>query len=98
MMTVEQFKAEVWAWAKEIGVSPKEVHMRPMKRKWASCSSKGRVSFDPALLDEAEPVRHEAILHELLHLRFPNHGRMFKRLLAAYLARGLDGGNGKVVA
>jgi predicted metal-dependent hydrolase len=98
MMTVEQFKADVWAWAEEIGVSPKEVHMRPMRRKWASCSSRGRVSFDPALLGEGEPVRHEAILHELLHLRFPNHGRMFKRLLAAYLARGLGGGNGKVVA
>jgi hypothetical protein len=27
--------------------------------------------------------RHEAIVHELLHLKVPNHGRLFKALLKA---------------
>lgn len=39
-------------------------------------------------------TRAEAILHELLHLKFPNHGKMFNSLLNAYLARvtGQEGG------
>jgi hypothetical protein len=56
-----------------------------MKHKWASCSSKGRLTFDKTLLDQPEKVRTKIILHELLHLKYPNHGKMFKSLLATYL-------------
>ena len=34
MMTPEEFKQDVRAWAIEIGVEPKEIHLRKMKRKW----------------------------------------------------------------
>ena len=86
-MTPEEFKQDVRTWAAEVGVNPKEIHLRKMKRKWASCSSKGRLTFDPSLLGEPEEVRSRAILHELLHLRYPNHGRMFRLLLDTYLRR-----------
>jgi len=90
----EVFRAEVSAWAKRIGVAPKEIHVRPMKRKWASCSSAGRLSFDTDLLRQPAMFRREAIVHELLHLKVPNHGRVFKALLKAYLGGGFgpDGG------
>jgi predicted metal-dependent hydrolase len=42
MMATEAFKKEAQDGAKEIGVSPKEIHIRDLKRKWASCSSKGK--------------------------------------------------------
>lgn len=87
MMTTDEFKADVLAWAKEVGVQPREVHVRKMKRRWASCSSRGRLTFDLGLLTEPLETRAEAILHELLHLEFPNHGKMFNSLLNAYLAR-----------
>lgn len=80
------FKAEVQAWAKQIGVEPKEIHIRPMKRKWASCSSKGRLTFDDDLLRQPAAFRREVIVHELLHLRIPNHGPVFRSLLRSYLA------------
>ncbi len=44
------FKDEMWRWAERIGVEPKEIHIRPMKRKWTSCSSAGRLTFDTDLL------------------------------------------------
>lgn len=80
--------AEVWAWARRIGVADRvrEIHIRPMKRKWASCSSRGRLTFDVALLRQPAPFRREVIVHELLHLKAPNHGPLFKALLKAYLA------------
>lgn len=87
MITGESFKRDVLARAKEIGVEPKEIHIRKMKRKWASCSSKGRLTFDPSLLNESGGVRSEAIVHELLHLKYPNHGKMFNALLKTYLRK-----------
>ncbi len=88
MMTPDEFKQDVRAWAKEIGVEPKEIHLRKMKRKWASCSSGGRLTFDISILGEAKEKRIEKVLHELLHLKYPNHGRMFNTLLNVYLRRG----------
>ncbi len=87
MTTAEEFKQEVWDWAKEVDVKPKEIHLRRMRRKWASCSSKGRLTFDTSLLNKSKEVRSKAILHELLHLKYPNYGRMFKLLLNSYLAK-----------
>jgi predicted metal-dependent hydrolase len=87
MIDAEAFKIEVQGWAKEIGVSPKEVHVRDLKRKWASCSSKGRLTFSYKLLDELAETRSKVIVHELLHLKYPNHGKMFKTLYSSYLKK-----------
>ena len=80
------FKAEVKAWAERIGVEPKEVHIRPMTRKWGSCSTAGRLTFNEELLGETPELRRRVIVEELLHLKVPNHGRLFKALLKSYLA------------
>ena len=80
------FKAEVRAWAKRIGAEPTEIHLRLMRRKWASCSSNGRLTFNTDLLGEPASFRREVIVHELLHLKVPNHGKVFKALLKAHLA------------
>lgn len=86
-VSAELLKSEVEAWAKRVGVKPREVHVRPMKRKWASCSSKGRLTFNTDLLREPAPFRAEVIVHELLHLKLPNHGKVFRALLKAFLAQ-----------
>lgn len=83
-MSITDFKEKVQKVSEEIGVRIKEIHMRKMSRKWASCSSKGRLTFDPALLNEPPEKRIETVLHELLHLRYPNHGKMFQRMLTLY--------------
>lgn len=83
-MTVKDFKKEVLDCAKRIDVKPKEIHIRLMKRKLASCSSRGRLTFSFELLETSAEVRRHVIIHELLHLKYPNHGRMFKLLLNLY--------------
>jgi predicted metal-dependent hydrolase len=80
------FKAEVEAWAKRIGVHPKEIRLRQMMRKWASCSTKGRLTFNTDLLSQPARFRAEAVVHELLHLKVPNHGKLFRALLRGHLA------------
>ena len=79
------FQAEVAAWAKRMRVHPKVVQVRPMKRKWGSCSTAGRVTFDTGLLHQHAEFRRRVIVEELLHLRIPNHGKLFKTMLAAHL-------------
>lgn len=84
---VDLFRSEVEIWAQRIGVRPREILIRPMKRKWASCSSRGRLTFDTELLRQPAEFRREVIIHELLHLKVPNHGKLFQALLKAYLDR-----------
>jgi predicted metal-dependent hydrolase len=80
------FRAEVQAWAKRLHVHPKEIHIRPMKSKWGSCSTMGRTTFDSGLLYQPAEFRRRVIVEELLHLRVPAHGKLFKSLLKAYLS------------
>ena len=83
----EMFKAEVRRWAARIGVEVKEIHLRPMRRKWASASRRGRLTFNTELLDQPPAFQREVIVHELLHLKLGNgsHAKLFRALLRAYL-------------
>jgi Predicted metal-dependent hydrolase len=84
-MSDNEFKQRILAWAKIINVEPKEIHIRKMTKKWASCSSSGRLSFSKDLLDQALEFIDYVIVHELLHLRYPTHNKMFKLMLDIYL-------------
>ena len=80
-----RMREEIRQWAEKIGVRPKRVQIQRMRRKWASCSSTGRVCFSTELLDQPESFREIVIVHELIHLLVPNHGKLFKSLMNAYM-------------
>lgn len=92
----ETLKGEVKRWASIIGVKPERVQIQRMTTKWASCSTSGRVSFSRDLLREDAPFREVVIVHELIHLRVPNHGKLFKSLMNAYLPDWEEKVNGRV--
>ena len=81
----EIFKSEVRSWADKMGVEFNSITIRPMKTKWASCSSKGNLSFDVDLLYQPAQFRRKTIVHELLHLKYPTHNKLFKAMQKAYL-------------
>lgn len=81
------FRGMVRRWAETIGVRPERVQVQRMTRKWASCSRAGRLSFSTSLMREARAFQEVVVVHELLHLRVPNHGRLFKSLMTAYVPR-----------
>ena len=85
LQTKEQLKAEIARWAVAMKVKPVQIRVQRMTKKWASCSSKGRVCFSADLLQESGAFQEYVIVHELLHLHVPNHGKLFKSLLNAYL-------------
>ncbi|RUM91366.1 MAG: hypothetical protein DSZ26_00800 [Thermovibrio sp.] len=87
MVSKEEFKREVIRWAVKLNVQPKEIQIRRMRRKWASCSSRGRLTFSADLLLQPKEFRDEVIVHELLHLKYPTHNRLFKILIKIYTNR-----------
>ncbi len=72
-------------WATCIGVKVAQIHLRPMTTKWASMSLSGRLTLNTELLDLPRELGEYVIVHELVHLLVPNHGKVFKSFLAAYL-------------
>lgn len=88
-MNKTRFKKYVLEWAEKIGVSNKitSIQLRKMKTKLASCSSKGRLTFDISILEKNSKEMDEIIVHELLHLRYPNHSKMFNLILKNYLKK-----------
>ena len=43
------------------------------------------MNFNEELLQLEKPIGDCVIVHELLHFRYPNHGRVWKSLMTAYL-------------
>lgn len=80
-----EFKGAVEEWARRIGIRPTRVRMQAMRRKWASCSREGVVSFSQDLLGESRAFGEAVIVHELVHLRVRNHGRLFQSLMRSFL-------------
>ena len=77
-----------WAarhWAVRLGVSVPQIHLRQMRSKWASISTAGRLTLNTDLLVLPRSLGEYVIVHELVHLLAPNHGRVFKSFLYAYL-------------
>ncbi len=83
----ERFLGEVESWAAKVGIKPEVVYVQPMRKKWASCSPAGRIYFSSDLTSQPSRFRDVVIVHELLHLRIQNHGKLFKALLSSFAPR-----------
>ncbi|GMU96097.1 MULTISPECIES: M48 family metallopeptidase [Ignavibacterium] len=80
-----EFKNEVKKYSDKLEVKVKRISIRPMKRKWASCSTDGNLNFNDELIDMGKKLGRYVIVHELLHFHYPNHGKLWKSLMRAYL-------------
>ena len=72
-------------WACRLKVAPRIVRVGHMTRKWGSCSTLGTVTLAADLAHQAPGFQDFVIVHELLHLRLPNHGKLFKATMTAYV-------------
>lgn len=81
----EEFKARVLDWAGRLNVKAHAIYIRPMRRKWASCSTAGTLSFNDELLGLDKKLGDYVIVHELLHFSVPNHGKLWKMLMRTHL-------------
>ena len=80
-----RLRSRVSQWARRLKVVPRVVRVQPMVRKWGSCSANGIITLADDLIDRSAEFQDFVIVHELLHLRIPNHGRLFKAVMTAYV-------------
>ena len=67
--------------APAIGVSPARIQIRDQRSRWGSCSTRGTLSFNWRLVLAPFDVLDYVVVHELCHLREPNHSRRFWKLV-----------------
>jgi hypothetical protein len=68
-----------------MGINSPQVHLREMRAKWASISGVGRLTLNTELLELPRELGEFVIVHELVHRLAPNHGKVFKSFMCAYL-------------
>ena len=81
----DEFKDRVKEVAGKMDIQVRTLALRPMKNKWASCSTDGNLNFNKQLLVLDKELGDYVIVHELLHFNVPNHGKLWKSLMTAYL-------------
>ncbi len=80
-------KRRVSSWSIKLKLNPKLVRIQNMTRKWGSCSAKGVVTLARDLNEQDHQFQDFVIVHELLHLRLKNHGRLFKALMTSHVPK-----------
>ena len=67
--------------AERYGFSYGSVFIKHNSSNWGSCSARGNINLNLNLVRLPQLLRDHVILHELCHLRHPNHGPEFHALL-----------------
>jgi predicted metal-dependent hydrolase len=67
--------------AAALGVTYRRIAVRAQRTRWGSCSTTGTLSFNWRLVLAPPEVLEYVVVHELCHLREPNHSRRFWRLV-----------------
>ena len=80
-----RLKRRVDHWAGKLRAMPRLVRVQRMTRKWGSCSTAGTVTLALDLDEQSVEFQDFVIAHELLHLKAPNHGKLFKALMTMHV-------------
>ena len=69
--------------AERLGITFRSLSVRDQRTRWGSCSNAANLSFNWRLVIAPAPVRAYVVVHELCHVRIPNHSKAFWRSLDA---------------
>ena len=72
-------------YSKIIGVTPEHISFRYSKKRWGSCSSTNRISFNYHLVKLSSSLLEYVVIHELAHIMHKNHSKDFWKLVYSYL-------------
>ena len=81
----DRLRQRVQYWSQRLKAEARVIRVQRMTRKWGSCSTTGIVTLADDLVEQEAGFQDFVIVHELLHLRVPSHGRLFRALLTALI-------------
>ena len=85
-MLVSAAEEEIEKYSRLTGLYPSSVCVRDMKTRWGTCNVKsGKITLAVGLAKVPWDLFSYVVLHEILHLRVPDHGKEFKALLDCYM-------------
>lgn len=70
--------------SQKMALYPSSVSFRSQRTRWGSCSAHGHISLNWRLVLAPLNVLDYVVIHELAHLRHPNHSAPFWNLVATY--------------
>jgi predicted metal-dependent hydrolase len=78
----QELPPRLLALAARFDLAVTQVSVRNQRARWGSCATGGRISLNWRLVQTPDAVRDYVLIHELMHLRQPNHSARFWALVA----------------
>jgi len=72
-------------WSKITGLTPTGTAFHKNDKEWGSCSPQKIISFHIKIITLPIFIADYIILHELCHLKYPNHGKEFKKEVSKFI-------------
>ena len=80
------FVNAIQKWLEILDESIEKLSIKPMKSRWGSCNYVKRyINLNTELIKRTQFEIEYIILHELTHLKYPNHGKGFYRYIENYM-------------
>ena len=74
-------------WLKILDEHVEKVAIKPMKTRWGSCNCvKKYITLNTELIKRTPFEIEYVVLHELTHLKYPNHGKGFYNYIERYMS------------
>lgn len=80
----KRFERRADQFATELDVTYQQIEIRNQRTRWGSCSTTGTVGLNWRLMMAPPDVIDYVIIHELAHLREPDHSEAFWSLVATH--------------
>jgi len=98
---IKILKEYVPKWESITGLKVEEWNIRKMRTRWGSCNTRSRkIVFNLDLTKKKPEFIDYVVLHEIVHIKIPNHGSTFKLMLDKYIPKWREirkESNGKLV-
>jgi predicted metal-dependent hydrolase len=82
--TAKYIEKRTWLLASKIGLTPSKVVVKKLKSRWGSAGKTGTVTINQKLTQASPRLIDYIIIHELCHLKIPNHSPRFWNLVAKF--------------